>query len=151
MRTSFHNLKLKLCIRETTKTISDVVFTENLIQLNSCNSNLQGDSKFVRITWVLELWEFRLFRQNFEKISRGCFLTMQSVVQAKVGQYIQILFIRNVYIFINNNIVKIYKHMRIRILQLRFFKKSLIEDCLILSNLLWFILFETFRSKESKS
>ena len=41
---------------------------------------------------------------------------MQSIVQAKEEQYIQILFIRNVYIFLNNNIVKIYKHMRIRIL-----------------------------------
>ena len=31
-----------------------------------------------------------------------------------------------------------------------FLKRSLIEDCFILSNLLWFILFETFRSKESR-
>ena len=33
----------------------------------------------------------------------------------------------------------------------RFLKKSLIEDCFILSSLLWFILFETFRSKVSRS
>ena len=32
-----------------------------------------------------------------------------------------------------------------------FLKKSLIEDCFILSSLLWFILFETFRSRESRS
>ena len=32
-----------------------------------------------------------------------------------------------------------------------FLKKSLIEDCFILSNLLWFILLETFRSKGSRS
>ena len=32
-----------------------------------------------------------------------------------------------------------------------FLKKSLIEDCFILSNLLWLIFFETFRSKGSRS
>ena len=32
-------------------------------------------------------------------------------------QYIQILFIRNVYIYLKNNIVKIYRNLRIRILQ----------------------------------
>ena len=28
---------------------------KDFLQLNSYNSNLQGDSKFVRITWVFEL------------------------------------------------------------------------------------------------
>ena len=48
---------------------------------------------------------------------------MWSFVQAKEQQYIQILFIRNVYIFLNNNIVKIYGNRRTGILQFLLFKK----------------------------
>ena len=33
---------------------------------------------------------------------------MYSIVQTKEEQYIQILFIRNVYVVLNNNIVKIF-------------------------------------------
>ena len=55
---------------------------------------------------------------------------MKSIVQAKEEQYIQILFIRNVYIFLNNHIVKIYRNMRIKIL---------IEDCFTLPNLIYFV------------
>ena len=56
------------------------------------------------------------FGQILKKIGRGCFFTMQSIVQAKEEQYIQIIFIIKVYIFPNNIIVKIYRNMRIRML-----------------------------------
>ena len=43
---------------------------------------------------------------------------MYSIVQAYEEQYTQILFIRNICIFLNNNIIKIYRNMRTRILYL---------------------------------
>ena len=62
---------------------------------------------------LLELHKFSNYRssdyfyQILKKINRGCSFMMQSIVQAKEEQYIQILFIRNVYILFNNIIVKI--------------------------------------------
>ena len=87
------------------------------------------------------LWKFyfgQILKKNIciiiKIIINGMFL---HDVQAKEEQYIQILFIRNLYVFLNDNIVKI------------FLKKWLIEDCFILSSLLF--LFDTFRSKGSRS
>ena len=54
---------------------------------------------------------------KFWKNKQGIFLHN---VQAREEEYIQTPLIRNVYIFLNNNIVKIYRNMRIRIMLLIF-------------------------------
>ena len=67
---------------------------------------------------------------------------MQSTVQAQEEQYIQILFIRNVYNLLNNNIVKIYRNMRIRILKLLLFLKKITNRRLfhsVQSSLIYFV------------
>ena len=79
---------------------------------------LKGIQKFFELHEFSNYKSLDYFSQILKKISRECSFSMQSIVQAKKEQYIQILFIRNVYIFLSNNIVKIYRNMRIRILQL---------------------------------
>ena len=77
---------------------------------------LKGIQKFFELHEFSNYKSLDYFSQILKKISRECSFSMQSIVQAKKEQYIQILFIRNVYIFLNNN-VKIYRNLTIRILQ----------------------------------
>ena len=79
---------------------------------------LKGIQKFFELHEFSNYKSLDYFSQILKKISRECSFSMQSIVQAKKEQYIQILFIRNVYIFLNNNVVTIYRNMRIRTLDL---------------------------------
>ena len=100
--------------------------------MNSRNSNPQGDSKLSANFWNNQAGDvssrcrvlYRLRKSNIYKISFSItiFLKCENL-----------------------------RNIRIRICSYYFFKKSLIEDCFILSKILWFILFETFRSKGSRS
>lgn len=53
--------------RQKTNTTNKPSYEMSKIQLVSCNSNCQSNIKFVQMTQVFELWEFRLFWSNFEK------------------------------------------------------------------------------------
>ena len=99
------------CIQSSTHVIRILKGIQNLLELHEFSNSRSSD----------------YFSKILKKISRGCFFMMQSIVQAKEEQYIQILFIRTIYIFLNNNIVKVYRNMRIRMLQLLFFKKITIR------------------------
>ena len=79
---------------------------------------LKGIQKFFELHEFSNYKSLDYFSQILKKISRECSFSMQSIVQAKKEQYIQILFIRNVYIFLNNNVVTIYRNMRMRTLDL---------------------------------
>ena len=107
--------------------------------MNSRNSNPQGDSKLSANFWNNQAGDvssrcrvlYRLRKSNIYKI-----FFSETFISFSITIFLKCENLRNI---------------RIRICSYYFFKKSLIEDCFILSKILWLILFETFRSKGSRS